>query len=474
MPKFRFVGSTVYVPSEYAEQVLGESPEHVQHSPYKPSPWLFDYQSGIVRMAVEKQKFCVFADCGLGKTGCELEFARHAAEQMTPGKCVLIITPLMVVSQFIEEAEKFYGDSLPIERVTAADLPSFTSDESRGRIGVTNWEALSESVPQGRIGCLILDESSMLKSQYGKRGQEAIRLGKGIEWKLAATGTPAPNDRIEFANHAVFMDAFPTQNSFLARFFVNRGQTDNRWEIKAHAIEPFYRALSHWSIFLTNPATYGWKDNCKAIPPMHVHIERVPLTPEQRDLAYDATGTLFSDRAGGITSRSVLSQIAKGNHKGKDIPTLKTARIREMIESWPEESTIVWCLYNAEQKAVSEALPGCGNIDGQTPHEERERIIRDFKAGKIKTIVSKSAVLGFGLNLQIATRHVFSGLQDSYESFYQSVKRSNRYGSTKPLNVHIPITDIERPMIQTVMDKADRVDQDTKEQERIFHAISSD
>ncbi len=302
----------------------------------------------------------------------------------------------------------------------------------------------------------------MLKSMYGKWGQHCLRIGAGLKWKLCLTGTPAPNDRIEYANHAVFLDAFPTPNSFLARFFINRGQTSERWEMKAHAVSAFYRALSHWCIFLTNPATYGWSDNCGTVPPIHVHIHDVALTDAQTDAARELTGTLYVDTPGGITGRAKLARIAKG----KD--SLKPAYIRGLIDSWPEESTIIWCRFNEEQDRLASEIPGCASIDGATPQDKRQTIIDDFKAGKIKTLITKPKILGFGLNLQIATRQIFSALHDSYEEYYQAVKRSNRIGSTRPLNVHIPVTEAERPMVENVLRKAKRVLQDTEEQEVLF------
>lgn len=466
LPKYRFVGREAIIPDEYADR-LGIVPMAESHAEYSPLPGLFDYQGAISRLAIRKRKFAIFADCGLGKTMMMLEWIRHAIQELPRDKCGLIVSPLMVVRQTIAEAKRFYGDDLAIEHVKAKDLRGWL-ESGAGRIGVTNYEALTDNLPQGRLGALALDESSMLKSAYGKWGQACIRLGKGLGWKLALTGTPAPNDRIEFANHAVFLDAFPTVNSFLAKFFVNRGQTDNRWELKPHALKPFYRALSHWSIFLTNPGTYGWKDNAGDIPPIHTHIHEVDLTAEQQKLAYTTTGRMFADKIGGITSRSVLSQIAKGNHKGKAIATYKNAYIRALVDSWPDESSIIWCHYNPEQAAISKTFPDAVNIDGSTPFEKRMTLLDEFQSAAKRTLVSKGKVLGLGLNLQIATRHVFSGLQDSYETFYQCIKRSNRYGSTRDLNVHLPITDIERPMIETVLRKADRVQADCVEQERIF------
>lgn len=781
LPVYSFSGRVATFPDEYASR-LGLSKAKAKRAKYTPHKQAFDYQRDIAAMAIEKQRFAVFADCGLGKTLILLEYVRHVAKVLPKNKCILIVSPLMVIGQTIEECQRFYGDELPIEQVRAADLSEWM--ESGGRIGITNYDALSDELPQGRLGGLVLDEcfakgtpvdcvddagvvftkhienivcgdriinasgvdlvsdihrrevpyavvvncrekitcspnhpfftqrgwvgaqdlrpgdsishagaalrmvrgifptgtasraqqilrkillsemadehartlgqgsyagdaredrqgsgevaplqqpegeggsrenhcfesyvrsegaceglppieshepqtfrawgerawfneaagdatgctwtdlgcgilfvtgpancglshalqarlseqrpedgyrggwryaplpastgqkegwedgftrvegieilepghpqldqyrdaegklyfydlggtrhpsfsvagllvhnSSMLKSMYGKWGQACIDLGAGLDWKLCLTGTPAPNDRIEYGNHAVFLDQFPTLNAFLAKYFVNRGQTDNRWELKPHALEPFYRSLSHWCIFLSSPAVYGWKDNCEALPPIHVAVEDVDLTAAQEGILRKETGQLFATELGGITGRSTMGQLAKGRYAGEDVATNKPEYIKAMLERWPDESTIVWCLYNDEQDRIAALFPDAANIDGSTPHAKRLELIADFKAGRRKILISKAKVLGFGLNLQICTRMVFSGLQDSYESYYQAVKRANRYGSTKPLHVHIPVTDIERPMIETVLQKAKRVQEDTEAQERIF------
>ncbi len=465
LPVYRFTGREAWFPDEYADR-MGLKTAKGKTAKYTPKDWLFDYQRDIAKIAIEKQKYAIFADCGLGKTLIFLEFMRHVDRVMPKGKAILFISPLMVVGQTIAEAKRFYGDELKIEQVSARDLPAWT--QKGGRIGITNFEAITEHVEQGRIGAIIVDESSMLKSHYGAWGTRIIELGKGLDWKLAGTGTPAPNDRIEYANHAVFLDHFPTVNSFLAKYFVNRGETANRWELKPHALRPFYRDLSHWSIFLTNPGVYGWKDNCGTLPPIHTHIEDIALTDDQITAISNTGGGLFGSVAG-IGQRSVMARIAKG----VGVDSLKPEYIRQRVESFGNESSLVWCKYNAEQDALAKLMPDAGNIDGTTPVEKRIEIVEAFKAGKIKTIISKPKILGLGLNLQIATRQLFSTLQDSYEEYYQAVKRSNRYGSTLPLNVHIPVTDIERPMIETVLRKAHRVQSDANEQEILFREMHS-
>jgi hypothetical protein len=268
----------------------------------------------------------------------------------------------------------------------------------------------------------------------------------------------------------VFLDRFPTVNSFLAKYFVNRGQTQERWELKPHALRPFYRALSDWCIFLSDPTVYGWRDNSELIPPIHVNIHEVPMTEQQKQWIHRELGTLIATRAGGIAKRSAYGQVAKGFWKGKAFDTNKPQFIADLISGWrAEESTLVWCLYDKEQELVSAAVGG-ETMSGDTPMSKRLAMIDRFKSRETDVLTSKPKILGFGLNLQVATRQVFSGLQDSYEAYYQCVKRSNRIGSTKPLNVHIPVTEIEEPMVENVLRKARRVEADTREQQELFLA----
>ena len=467
LPKFRFIGRTAEYPSEYAGIIEGTEADRTEDIPYEPLPGLFDYQEGISRLAIQKRKFAAFVEPGYGKTLMYGEFIRHSLKAMPRDRQALMVCPLMVVPQAIAEYQKFYGDKLPIEHVKSSDVQKWLRG-SDARFGVTNWEAMHDDLDPGKLGCLVPDESSLMKSHYGKQGGAVIKLGRGLEWKMAGTGTPAPNDRIEYANHAVFLDHYPTVNSFLARFFVNRGETANRWEIKKHAIEPFYRALSHWCIFLTNPATYGWKDNAGTLPPIAVKIHDVSLSQQQRQMVMDRTGDLFGMDAGGITSRSQLGQIAKGSVGGVRVETNKPAFVRSLVDSWPDKSTLIWCIYDAEQESIASAIPDAASMTGSTPYEKRVEMLDGFKSGRIKTLISKAKILGFGQNLQICQRMIFSGLQDSFEAYWQCVKRANRVGSTEPLEVHIPITPIERKMVDTVIRKAHRVQADTNLQEQIF------
>ena len=462
-PVYNWKGSAAVVPDEYASS-FGMKAKRRKAS-YDPCLKCFDYQRDIVGIAIRKKKYAIFADCGLGKTLMILEFARHASKQS--GGKLLIVSPLMVCKQTVDEASRFYDD-LSIGRIVASDLQEWLSSNDGPLIGVTNYEAIREGLKRGKLKGLVLDESSMLKSHYGAWGTRLIELGRGLEWKLCATGTPAPNDRIEYANHAVFLDRAKTVNEFLACYFINRGETQNRWELKPHALRPFYKSLSDWSIFLTNPAVYGWRDNVGVTPPINVHIHHIDLTDEQRNAAQALTGNLVTTSVGGIGQRGKLSQIAKGKN---GIASNKNDFIRSLVDSWSDESTIIWCNYNDEHEQMEGTFPDAVSISGDTKESDRQSMIDRFKSGEVRTLITKPKILGFGLNLQVCTRQVWSGLKDSYEEYYQGVKRSNRIGSTRPLNVHIPVTELEVPFVENVLRKADRVEHDTNEQMRLFKEI---
>ncbi len=471
LPAWQIRGRLATFPDEYADR-LGIAPV-LAHSNYHPEHFLFDYQADITKLAVQKRKYAIFADCGLGKSLMLLSYARYVRDVLPANKRILILTPPMVVPQMIAEAKKFWGEEYPIHKIKANQLQSWLNGGGDDyQIGISNYEALKRETTQGELGALILDESAILKSHYGNYAGICLALGRGLEWKLCCTGVPAPNDRIEYANHAVFLDRFPTVNSFLAKYFVNRGQTGERWELKPHALRPFYRSLSDWCIFLSDPSVYGWKDNCDTIPPIHVTIHDVPMTEDQKDWVHRELGTLVATRAGGITKRAAYGQVAKGFWKGKQFATNKPAFIADLVNSWRrDESTLIWCLYDQEQESVSK-LVGGDSMDGGTPMAKRVKMIERFKSRRCDTLTSKPKIIGFGLNLQVATRQVFSGLQDSYEAYYQCVKRSNRIGSQLPLNVHIPVTEIEEPMVENVLRKARRVESDTREQEEMFKEFS--
>lgn len=435
---------------------------------------LFDYQGWTVKMALDRERFAIFADCGLGKTLMQLEWARQL---ITTGAAqnVLIVAPLQVVGQTIQEAHTHYDGLLTIQNCT--DRPALEQwlDGGAG-IAITNYEKLDGTTEPLHIDAVILDESSVLKASMGVRRTSLMRAFSATRYKLCCTATPAPNDRVEYAEHAYFLDVVRTPREFLAAYFVNR---DGEWQLKHHGEQAFYQHLATWSVFMRSPAAYGFENNLADLLPLEIEYPHVPLTIEQSEAAreYEA-GTqpsLFGATPGGVVSRTKVMQIAHGfvldNSKiGARYPTRKPAKIAEIANvTHPDEQIVIWVTFNEEARQLAELIPDSEIVDSKTPAARRGPIVDAFRNGEgARVLIVKPSMFGFGLNLQNCRIQIFSTITDSFERFYQAVRRSHRYGQTRPVKVYIPLTSLDDAICNNVMSKETVWREDGTRQEQAY------
>lgn len=285
------------------------------------APHLFDYQQFIVRLALLRKRFAIFADVGLGKTAMFLEFVRHVSKRVYPKK-TLIITQIHLIKQTIEEQIKFYHwtNLCDINSAYKGDLQKFIEVENgpwQGcPVGIVNIEKFNKPIRlQDYVGAVVLDESACLANDTGIRRTNVINACRGIPWKLACTATPAPNSREDYASHALFLEYIDNYKQFFTKFFFNTG-SGNDFILKPHARRAFYEFLATWSIFLKNPARYGFNDNLQDLRPPEIIWDRLQLTEEQKQAAvkYGTKGqmNLWGVNVGGICNRAKVSQISKG------------------------------------------------------------------------------------------------------------------------------------------------------------------
>lgn len=451
--------------------------------PYPPHP--FDYQLFVLDLALRAKRFAVWADCGLGKDAVIIpEWCRQVAH-ITAGP-VLILTVNAAVSQQIEEIERFYGGSMTCRRLNSRDEIAAFCRSGRQGVAISNHEKLSDGViPEMRhLAGLAVNESSILKSGGGVIKWNLIKSAKGIEWKLSATATPAPNDTMEYASQASFLEKLRSEGEILWTYFARDPRTQ-AWKVKPHAREAFYRFMSTWSIYLRKPAAYGFVDPFANIPEPAVIEHRIQPTPEQiaaRDTVRGVRidGELLPKERLGVTQRSKLSQIAKGfRYDGEtavDIPSLKPSTVGALVRraATAGKQVLVWCIFDEEARIVGRHLKGVkgvAQLHGDTPEADRDRILQDFRAGKIRVLVGKAAMLGYGLNFPFVEEMVFSGFDDSFERFYQAVRRAYRYGAKNQLQVHLPyVPGLEDHIWENILRKKSQWDADTAECEKAYAA----
>jgi superfamily II DNA or RNA helicase len=364
--------------------------------------FLFNYQKQIVTSALKRGRFAVFAECGLGKTPMQLVWADKVAEHT--GKPVLILAPLAVAAQTVREGQKFGIDV------------HHSRDGSVKRITITNYEHI-DKYHSGQFAGIVLDESSILKNYAGKLRNEITAFAKSIPYRLSATATPAPNDFVEFGTQAEFL-SICTHTEMLANYFVHDGGDTSKWRLKKHAVKDFKRWLNEWSITIDRPQDLG-----DDLPGFEL--------PELREI-YEQIDTQRPDESLFEQVAISLAEQRQQKRKYADDIAAKVAA----IANGSQEQWLIWVENNYEADAISDLVSESVEIRGSDKPDHKEKAMLDFAAGKIRVLITKPSIAGFGMNWQQCNNMIFSSLSHSYEQRYQAIRRCYRFGQTKPVNVY--------------------------------------
>ena len=370
---------------------------------------LFDFQKFIVMRSLKNGRHCVFADCGLGKTIIQLEWAQQIVK--AKNKPVLILCPLAVSGQTIREGEKF---GIEVERFGGKTTPG---------IYITNYEQLDHIDPSLFVG-VVLDESSILKNFTGKMRQKIIEMFSGMNFKLACTATPSPNDPMEMGNHAEFMGVM-THNQMLSMFFINDvNHGSGKWRLKKHSINDFYFWISDWAVMISKPDDIGFFQEGFDLPDLNF-IEHT-IETKSRD-----NGLLFNDIAISATNFN------------QELRETQKERIKKTVEiaNNSNERFIVWVKQNEESLRVTALIDGAVEVKGSDSPEIKENRLLGFAKNEFRVLVTKSRIAQFGLNYQNCHNQIFMSLDFSFEALYQSIRRSYRFGQNKSVNVWLITTD---------------------------------
>lgn len=372
----------------------------------------FDFQKAIDKWALKRGRAAIFADTGLGKTIMESTWAKKVFEHT--GENVLIAAPLCVAQQTVEEAAKF-GIRIKYCR---------SQDEVEPGITITNYEMLCKFDLGAFVG-IVLDESSILKSHTSKTRDFIIDSFKYTPYKLSATATPSPNDFIELGNQAEFLGVM-NQQEMLATFFTHDGGDTSKWRLKGHGKTKFWEWMATWAICIRNPSDLGFDGSRYILPALNIH-EHVVDGGELME------GQLFHVVAESLSER----RHAKRNSLQDRID------LAASIANSNTEPCIVWCHLNDESSALAKAIPDAVEVYGSLTPEEKERRIMAFTRGEKRVLISKASITGFGMNWQHCRNMIFAGMNDSFESYYQAVRRCYRFGQKREVNVHIITAETE-------------------------------
>lgn len=386
---------------------------------------LFDFQRDIVRWALRLGKAAVWAGTGLGKSRMAIEWARVVAGHT--GRPVLILTPLAVADQFVEEGARI-GVAVTHAREATAGSP----------LTVTNYERLHK-FDASAFGGIVLDESSVLRDYTSKTRNQLIEAFASTPFRLCCSATPAPNDFIELGNHAEFLGVM-TRTEMLAMFFVNDFCETQKWRLKGHAAADYWRWLAGWAVNLKHPRDLGYATTGYDLPPLSVQLRVVDI---DTSAVAREQGLLFASEA-----RSLSDQRAAKRASIDERVALCADLVNGSDEPW-----IVWCLLNSESAALAKAIPDAVEVTGSMPLDEKEERLSSFARGRSRVLVSKASIAGWGLNLQHCARMCFASVDHSFESYFQAIRRCWRFGQRRPVEVHVLSSEQERAVLDNLRRK---------------------
>jgi hypothetical protein len=379
--------------------------------------FLHDWQREIVAWAARTGRAAVWADTGLGKTVMQIEWARLI------GKTSLIVAPLAVCAQTVREADK-----IGVRAAYVRDPDGITGPG----VWVTNYEMV-ERFPADLFDAVVLDEASILKQSDGKTRTRLIRHFEGVPYRLACTATPAPNDVEELTNQAEFLGV-STRVNMLAAYFVH---DQDGWRLKGHAHGPMFRWMTSWAVALRRPSDIGYDDTGYDLPGLTItpHLLDVDVTPDDQ---------LFATDLGGVGGRAAVRKMTV---------EARCERAAEIIAAEPDEPWLIWCGLNSEADLLERLIPDAVNVPGSWTPEAKADALMGFTDGRITRLITKPSIAAFGLNWQHCARMIFVGLSDSYEAYYQSIRRCYRYGQSRVVEAHIVLSDLESQIATNVARK---------------------
>lgn len=382
---------------------------------------LFPFQKFLVKWAIKKGRSSIFADTGLGKTFMQIEIARLVQRKIS--KPCLIFAPLCVAHQTVREAKKL---GVIVEYVR--DMPVIHSS-----IQITNYEMM-DKFDFNEYDHIILDESSIIKHQHGKIRKAIIEKSKNVPYKHSFTATPAPNDFMELGNQAEFIGVM-SMVEMLAMYFIHDGGSTSKWRLKGHGAKIFWEWLSTWAILIKKPSDLGFNDDGYDLPPLnmigHIVETKAPI------------GCLFPEVALSLLDR---------NSARRDSVIDRVKKCADIVND-SKHQFVIWCHLNRESELLSKSIEDSKDVKGSDSIEYKEKTIQEFTDGKLRVLITKPSIAGFGMNWQHIHNMCFVGLSDSWEQFYQAIRREWRFGQTKKVNVHVISADSEGAVLDNIKRK---------------------
>lgn len=385
---------------------------------------LFPHQRDLTAWALRRGRAAIFADTGLGKMRMAIAWADTVVTHT--GQPVIILCPLAVAQQFVAEG------LLMGVMVTHVREPQ----DVRHGINITNYDRMHK-FDMSIFGGVALDESSIIKSHASKTLALLMDAFRITPYKLCCTATPSPNDWTELGTHAEFLGV-RSRSEMLAEFFIHDGGDTSVWRLKGHARAVFWRWVSSWGAMIRSPADLGHDAIAYELPPLTIHQHTV-------EIEHNPLHGLFASEAQTLSER---------RQARRDSMVDRVKACADMVNA-DDQPWIVWCDLNDEGDMLERAIPDSVQVAGTDDNNTKESRMVGFSTGQHRVIISKQKICGWGMNWQHCAHQAFVGVNDSYEGFYQAVRRSWRFGQKRPVSIHVFASNQDGAVVANIKRKQD-------------------
>ncbi len=385
---------------------------------------LFPHQRDLTAWALRRGRAAIFADTGLGKMRMAIAWADTVVTHT--GQPVIILCPLAVAQQFVAEG------LLMGVMVTHVREPQ----DVRHGINITNYDRMHK-FDMSIFGGVALDESSIIKSHASKTLALLMDAFRITPYKLCCTATPSPNDWTELGTHAEFLGV-RSRSEMLAEFFIHDGGDTSVWRLKGHARAVFWRWVSSWGAMIRSPADLGHDATAYELPPLTIHQHTV-------EIEHNPLHGLFASEAQTLSER---------RQARRDSMVDRVKACADMVNA-DDQPWIVWCDLNDEGDMLERAIPDSVQVAGTDDNNTKESRMVGFSTGQHRVIISKQKICGWGMNWQHCAHQAFVGVNDSYEGFYQAVRRSWRFGQKRPVSIHVFASNQDGAVVANIKRKQD-------------------
>lgn len=419
------------------------------------NPALFPHQADSVRWALKGGRRAIFAAFGNGKTNMGLELAHRCA--LHTGKQSLIICPLGVKQEFEHDAREILGYSEPVYVKTQSDVEANDAD-----ILITNYERVRDGdIDVSYFGCTVLDEAAVLRSFGSKTYQTFLDKFRGIQYKFVLTATPDPNKYKELIHYAGYLEIMDTGQA-LTRFFQRDSTQANNLTIYPHKEKEFWLWVSSWALFYTKPSDVNpdYSDDGYVLPELIIRKHRLVTVRDELPVDRDGQMKLFGEASVSLKDAARIK---------KDSIPARVEKLKEIVESAPEDHFILWHDREEERHAIKRAVPVAVEVYGSQDLDLREKNVIDFSEGRTQYLATKKCISGSGCNFQRhCHRAIFCGIDYEFNDFIQAIHRIYRFGQTEQVIVDIIYMDEEDEILAALFAKWKRFNEQTRKMVEIL------